>query len=80
MIADKLFNIIQGVYLATEERQIAIEGADIREWFRYDHNPEKGQTAESEMNKWFEILKNQNSIIGGYAFSEDKYYFIKRIG
>lgn len=75
---DSLFETIQGAYLATEERQVAIEGAYIREWFLHDHNPEKGQTAKSEMNRWLEMLKQQKSIIGGYSFSEDKYYFIKR--
>lgn len=79
MNKDRLLDIIQGAYLATEERLVAIEGADIREWFRYDHNPEKFQTAESEMNRWLKMLKQEKNITGAYAISEDKYYFIKRV-
>lgn len=70
--------IIKMILALNPGGKLAADGYNLFKYFQLCHNPEKGETARSEMNKFLDSLRplNVNYI---YDQTRDDYLFIKML-
>lgn len=69
--------LTQAIFKTREDRTTIVFAHDLRQYYKYNYNPAKGETADGELERWLKFLKNVHNIASKYELSNDEYHFRK---
>ncbi len=68
--------IVQLIYsIKPSSIPVVVDGHDLKSYFSNNYNPEKGETMQSEFDKWLNHIKTNYLINVAHDQIKDKYWF-----
>jgi len=69
--------LCQAVLNMTVEQKLAVDEQELENYFKYAHNELKGETGQSERDRWLRFLKNNHNILSVLNYEKRMYIFLK---
>ena len=69
--------MVEEIFGLKEDKELAVEAKDMREYFHFQYNPQKGETAKGELERWLNFIRVTSNVVSHYDFHRDMYYFKK---
>lgn len=67
--------ITQRILSFKDRDGLLVIGQDLRDYYEYNRNPEKGETITSELERWIKFIRETKNIFTRYDYETDTYRF-----